>query len=111
LDRIARGFGLGNRGQLDRDGDTLMEAVRISRQTGSVALGYTSRRHSAAANSVGHILQIAQQWQCWVFQVRQAKASLGLACMSFSNQATHARCRIEGYPDGLGRASDKEGES
>jgi hypothetical protein len=36
----------------------------------------------------------------------------GLDCMSPpQNEATHPRCCDEGYPDGPGRASNKEGES
>src|SRR6516225_11522934 len=35
-----------------------------------------------------------------------------LDCMSSStNEATHPRCSVEGYPDRPGRASYKEGES
>jgi hypothetical protein len=35
-----------------------------------------------------------------------------LDCMSPStNEATHPRCSVEGYPDRPGRASYKEGES
>ena len=39
-------------------------------------------------------------------------AVLKLDCMSPpQNEATHPRCCDEGYPDGPGRASNKEGES
>jgi hypothetical protein len=50
-----------------------------------------------------------------VFGERQAvrqKVLLLLDCMSpFTNEATRPRYCDEGYPDGLGRASNKEGES
>src|SRR5262249_5994285 len=40
------------------------------------------------------------------------KDAMALDCMSPStNEATHPRCCDEGYPDGPGRASNKEGES
>jgi hypothetical protein len=39
-------------------------------------------------------------------------AQFALDCMTPStNEATHPRCCDEGYPDGPGRASNKESES